>query len=150
MCPAIEAMNSRKTFVPPGKSLMRHGKTRNIVNLLLYGSVGCLCRGPLARDHKAVNSFFYIDINICSLFQLSASSMKEGGDRNSRQVCPSPCQTMSWVQSPHFATICMRYQITMGQCMVVTTQHMPRTFMTRNGTSLMTNMLQRCLQMVLW
>ena len=147
MCPAIEAINSRKTFVPPGKSLMRHGKTRSIDNLLLYGSVGCLCADPLA--------VFYFDINICSLFLLLASSMKECGDRNSRQVCPSPCQTstcqtMSWVQSPQFATICTRYQITMGQCMVVTTQHLPRTFMTRNGTSLMTSMLQRCLQMVLW
>ena len=57
MCPAIEAMNSKKTFVLPRKSLMRHGKTRSIVNLLLYGSVGCLCPDPLAHVPNAVNSF---------------------------------------------------------------------------------------------
>ena len=68
MSPAIEAMNSRKTFVPPGNSLMRHGKTRSIVNLLLYGSVGCLCPGPLAHDHIAVNSFFTLTLTFVHFF----------------------------------------------------------------------------------
>ena len=109
MCPAIEAMNSRKTFVPPGKSLMRHGKTRSIdmVPRVAYAQISM----HMIIIITLLTVLF--DINICTLFQLLAPSMKECGNRNSRQVCPSPyqtstCQTTSWVQSPHFATICMR------------------------------------------
>jgi len=67
MCPAIEAMNSRKTFVPPGNSLMKHGKT-SIHNLLLYGSVRCFCPDPLAHDHNAVNSSFTLTVTFVHFF----------------------------------------------------------------------------------